>query len=501
MSAFDEMSLVNLGLLGIATIDENYRVLHSQGELSRWLVVGEIATEKAPALIGMEQELKALRQTPRSRLDLPNISFGEELQQNFYTINVQWDQKTSQYAVLTTAIGAHENYLVNATQLARAAHFFDEQLSTEREHFRRIYESSPQLAVCFREDAKVLAVSELLQSEYLEGDELVHDGSKLPLGHVLRVLKEDSAWSEVWAGREIKGVPLLVQNKKGEWRDLEVSGLKAEHLTQRWIEAYFSFVDVTERNSTLAMLQVRNEELEVLSNCLKESNCRFEQFATVAAHDLLSPLRRITRLSKIIEDEFEGSASTLLHSSLEKLKKSAFQGRALVHDVMELSRVTAMSSQCKALLPSDVMRIVEDEFRFDLDEVGGEISYSGPGVVVDADEALLLQIYRNLVSNAIKYRAPHRALRIQHKVICNEKGLCLEVSDNGRGFDGQKHDVFGAFVRLVGSREIPGTGVGLSIVKEAANTLGWRISVRAEEGEGAAFILCCGKRNAEFQEL
>lgn len=491
MSGIDELALVDLGLLGVATLDEDFKVTSSRGELAKWLGEGDVATEKSLALIGMEDELALLRNSPGKRLNLPDLTFGEDQQQHFHTVNVLWDDGRKRFVVLTTMVSARENYLVSATQLARAKQFFDEQLLDERRHFRSIYQNSPQLAVCFREDGSVLAASEELQNDYLSSVVPEQIDASLPAGHVLRVLTESDIWAEVWAGNRVKSVTLAVCNSRGEWRDLEISGLKAERPSLGYFEAYFTLVDVTDRNRALLSLQERSNELEELSERLKVSNHRFEQFATVAAHDLLSPLRRITRLSQIIGDEFKDSSSDLLRSTLEELSKSAYQGRKLVNDVMELSRVTAMSSHHEAIVPSEIMRIVEDEFRFDLEEIAGEVSYSGEDVTVDADETLLFQVYRNLVSNAIKYRDLSRPLRISHTMFNDVDGLRIEISDNGRGFDSEKYDVFGAFVRLVGKQDVQGTGIGLAIVKEAANTLGWQVSARAVEGAGATFILHC----------
>ncbi len=489
MNYLDEKSLVDLGLLGVATLNENYQVTHANGDLAKWLVEGEIATESSLALVGMEEELESLRLEPGKRLNLPDLTFGEDQQQHFHTVNALWDDKAERYVVLTTMVSARENYLVSATQLARAKHFFDEQLLIERRHFKRIYENSPQLAVCFRENGSVVAISDDLQSGYMNSSLPESSHSDLAEGHVLRVLAESDIWDAVWGGERVQSTSLLALNSAGEWRNLEVSGLKAERASLGYYEAYFTLIDVTERNRALNNLQLRRTELEQISEQLKTSNHRFEQFATVAAHDLLSPLRRITRLSQIIGEEFKDSASDLLRSTLEELNKSAYQGRKLVNDVMELSRVAAMSSKHESLMPGEIMRIVEDEFRFDLEEIGAVVTYSGADVAVDADETLLFQIYRNLVSNAIKYREPTRALCLKHSVIEDDSGLRIEVADNGRGFDSEKYDVFGAFVRLVGKQDVQGTGIGLAIVKEAVDTLGWTISADAEEGLGATFTV------------
>lgn len=491
MIGVDENTLIDLGLLGVATLDEKFVVTQTNGLLAQWLKVGEVATECSLPLVGLTDELKALRQSPGTKLNLPDLSFGENQQQHFHTVNIFWNEQSSCYIVMTTVVNAKENYLVNATQLTRAKHFFDEQLLVERRHFRRIYEHSPQLAVCFHEDGHVVAVSEKLKQHYLGGVVPAVVASNLPSENALQAIVCSSAWRRVWRGERIERVALEVLNSDGEARDLLLSGTKEARPNIGGYEAYFILVDVTDRNQAIDSLQERGNELEELSSRLEISNHRFEQFATVAAHDLLAPLRRISRLSQIIGDEFKDTTSELLRSTLEELNKSAYQGRKLVNDVMELSRVTVMSSSREMLVPSDIMRIVEDEFRFDLQEVNASFCYQGVDMPLEADETLLFQIYRNLISNAIKYRDLNRELRIVHRTVQTESGVCIEVSDNGRGFDSQKYDVFAAFVRLVGKQEVQGTGIGLAIVKEAASNLGWRVEAKSVEGQGASFYLYC----------
>lgn len=496
MSALDNASLVELGLLGVSSLDAEFIVIESRGELASWLRPGAKATVDSMALVGLEDELHALRDNPGTSLNLPDLTFGESVQQRFYTVVVVWDAPNACYVVLTTVVSAQDNYLVNATQLTRAKAFYDEQLSLERKHFRQIYENTPQLAVCFREDGVAVAASQELLQHYLDGE--LPASEQLPENprHVLRALRESAIWQRVWRGERVHAEALAADNSAGESCDFEVSGIKAKQPSLGYFEAYFTLINVTARNRALEALRERGDELQSLSERLQVSNHRFEQFATVAAHDLLSPLRRISRLSQIIGDEFADSSSELLRTTLEELNKSAYQGRKLVNDVMELSRVAAMRGEFEPLVPSEVMATVQDEYRFDLEEIGASVEYSGVAATVDADETLLFQIYRNLVSNAIKYRDPTRALRIRHHTELDEHGLRLEVSDNGRGFDSEKYDVFGAFVRLVGKGDVQGTGIGLAIVKEAAGTLGWDVSAVAREGEGAAFVLHCGPPRA-----
>jgi len=491
VSSVDESALIDLGLIGFATLDSNFKVTKSRGSLSSWLQEGEVVTDTSAVFIGLEDELALLKDKPGDRLNLPDMTFDKGAQQSFYTVNVTWDDSSACFIVLTTMVQARENYLINATISERAQRYNADQLVAERRHFKHIYENSPHLAMSFHANGHITAVTDQLKHGYLQGQIPTKNLDSLADGHLAKVLVGSDIWNDVWADKRVVNVRMAVLDSDCLWRDLEVSGVISKHPNYQNTEAHFSFVDVTERNRARADLRKRTVELERLSERLQVSNHRFEGFAQVAAHDLMTPLRRITRLSQIISDEFKGTGSELLNTTLEELSKSAYGGRKLVNDVMELSRVASMDSENDALVPSEIMRMVEDEFSYDLEEIGAKVEYCGVDATVAADETLLFQIYRNLVSNAIKYRHQDRPLHIKHCLIESDNGLVIEVQDNGLGFDSDRYDVFGAFVRLVGNDHVHGTGVGLAIVKEAITTLDWQIHAQSTLGEGATFVIRC----------
>lgn len=116
----------------------------------------------------------------------------------------------------------------------------------------------------------------------------------------------------------------------------------------------------------------------------------------------------------------------------------------------------------------------------------GAIVTSDPLPTAVAEEAMLLQVFQNLISNSIKYRGEEPP-KIHVSAETNAEGCVFAVRDNGTGIDPQYSDrVFGMFKRLHGS-EIPGSGIGLALCRKIVERRGGRIWVESEPGRGATF--------------
>ena len=472
----------DLNVIGVAWVDKDGNVLSTRGELASWLRAGENLAEGVSVLNGLEDELSALIRDPASHLTLQDITFGEVEQKRFHTIIVRWHPENECFAITTMAIEASENSLASVTQLSRARRYYEEVLELERAHFRGIYENSPVFAFSCRENGQLVAVTRDLRSVFLDCDEET-PVNQLSLHETpfLQALASTAIWADVWSGARVERRNWRSDTVRGDALELEVSGQVMRHPTLDCLEGYFTLFDVTDLHASQARLL--------------RSNKRFESTARQVAHDLLAPLRRISKLSELISNEFEHTASEALRSTLDELLKSASYGRNLVTDIVEVARTTAMRSRAEPIDPLSIMRNVVDEYSFDLEEIGASVHYDSEPLEVLGDETLLMQIFRNFLSNAIKYRSSDRPLVVHYAVSEHvQHGLRIAISDNGRGFDSDAApDVFDAYVRLVGKDDVQGTGIGLDIVKEAVDLLGWSVHAEAIEGQGATFVLTLGQ--------
>lgn len=474
---------VRLGMIGLAYANRDGVVTRVDGKLSQWLEVGQRVAESSSALLGMDEALEELRAHPGQRLTLPNICLDQAEQRTFHTINVQWDELSSQYVISTTRVENSSGDEMDALREFRAQRYLQERIEEQRQHFRTLYEQSPHLSACFNNKGQLLAASNDLRRRFLDGE--ARENS------LLRQLSRGPIWDAMWAGERLQAHPLKATDNAGELCQLELSGYLVTPPNTLTQEVYYSLTEVTERNRYRLQMQERRDELEAAAEHLREANERLSRFASIAAHDLLSPLRRIATFTQILGEEVDRPQSDSLQFALRAIQHSAERGQTLVDDVLHMAQLGSRAARLEWLDPSALLRLVARDSDLALAQCQGQIEFVGDEQQVLGDPKLLRTIYRNLLSNAIKYRDPERPLRIEHKISDTGTGHArIEFTDNGMGFDPERAaQVFEPFTRLVGDDEVAGSGLGLAIVKEASKAMGYRVSASSLPGAGTTIAL------------
>jgi light-regulated signal transduction histidine kinase (bacteriophytochrome) len=160
--------------------------------------------------------------------------------------------------------------------------------------------------------------------------------------------------------------------------------------------------------------------------------------------------------------------------------------RELLADLLTYTALTAEREEATGTVDLNaVLGMVRENLKSPIEDSGAVISIDSPPYVHGL-EAQLVQLFQNLISNAIKYRsASPLTVRIVGR---RQKGeWCFEVADNGIGIDPEYHKkIFAVFQRLHG-RKIPGSGVGLAICKRVVERHGGRIWVESQPGQGSTF--------------
>jgi signal transduction histidine kinase len=223
---------------------------------------------------------------------------------------------------------------------------------------------------------------------------------------------------------------------------------------------------------------------------LGERNRELDLFAARAAHDLRSPLSPIRGYADLLSsgaesaDEVQRMASRI-RSAVDKMAR-------VVDDMLDLSR--AGRPQPGRASPRAVGAEVVDELEAELR--GVQVEMALPEDAVACAPGVLQQILRNLVENAVKFRARDRALIVHlsgRRLPALNGGPArveLSVEDNGVGMDAElAAHAFEPFQRGRTDREVPGHGLGLAIVDRAAQALGGEISLEAAPNRGCRFTL------------
>ena len=236
--------------------------------------------------------------------------------------------------------------------------------------------------------------------------------------------------------------------------------------------------DVTDRRRVEAERDRKTAELA-------RSNAELERFAYIASHDLQEPLRTMHSFAQLLERRMNGNQDEEVSECLHFIVDSALRMRRIILDLLEFSRLGQAAANIREVSIAAVIESVVENLAIAIAECGATLEISDLPIV-SADETQMIQLFQNLIGNAIKFRdtAPPR-IRI-HAAVESDQWIC-SVSDNGPGIAPEYFDtVFQAFKRLHG-KEVPGTGIGLAVCRRIVENHNGRIWVESAPGEGATF--------------
>jgi signal transduction histidine kinase len=219
---------------------------------------------------------------------------------------------------------------------------------------------------------------------------------------------------------------------------------------------------------------------------LARSNRDLEQFAYVAAHDLQEPLRMVSAYTQLLDQRYRGKLDENADKYIVYAVEGALRMQTLIQDLLAFSRVGRnghgrTNTDCAAVVDEALQNL-----RAAVEESGAVITCrSLPSV--NADRAQMVQLFQNLIGNAIKFRGPQAPV-IQISAEGNEGISVFAVADNGIGIAAEHVEViFVIFQRLHTRIEYSGNGMGLAICKKIVEQHGGRIWVESNLEAGSTF--------------
>ena len=219
---------------------------------------------------------------------------------------------------------------------------------------------------------------------------------------------------------------------------------------------------------------------------LSRSNAELEQFAYVASHDLQEPLRMVASYTQLLARRYHGKLGQDADEFIAFAVDGAKRMQNLINDLLAYSRVGTKGSELRLTDAEAALLSALVNVRAAIEDSGAVIRHS-PLPTVYADPVQLVQVFQNLLGNAIKFRNEGPP---EIGIDCEEtpEEWCFSVLDNGIGIDPKYADrIFQVFQRLNTRKDYPGTGIGLAICKKIAERHGGRIWVSSQPGHGAAF--------------
>lgn len=281
----------------------------------------------------------------------------------------------------------------------------------------------------------------------------------------------------------------------GENRALSVEyRIKNRELDYRWVSDNRSVVyddgnvpvaivgnlrDITERKQG-------DDKLKQTIAELARSNSELERFAYVASHDLQEPLRMVASYTQLLARRYGGKLDSDADEFIGYAVDGATRMQQLINALLDYSRVSTRSKPLGPTSCEEILNQAIANLQASIKENDAMVTHDHlPTVTADATQ--MVQLFQNLVGNAIKFHSEKQP-KVHVGAERNGTEWIFSVRDNGIGIDPQYFDrIFVIFHRLHGRREYPGTGIGLAICKKIIERHKGHIWVESQSGNGATF--------------
>jgi signal transduction histidine kinase len=254
-------------------------------------------------------------------------------------------------------------------------------------------------------------------------------------------------------------------------------------------------------NLMTEQLRLKQEELLKSNEYIKQQaeelldryNSDLEQFAYVTTHDLIEPLRMITSYIQLLQrryrDVYDDEAKEFMRFVVEGVDRM----HNIINDLFEYSHIRTDVKDFEKVDVKEVLATTTKKLNKEITDSGAIITSVGLPEL-KAVQSNLVQVFQNLIGNAIKFRQLEVPLKIKISCDDREHDWLFSVEDNGMGFDPQyKEKVFEIFKRLNKRDDYPGSGMGLAISKNIVERHGGKIWVDSRLGIGTTFYFTIKK--------
>ena len=252
------------------------------------------------------------------------------------------------------------------------------------------------------------------------------------------------------------------------------------------------------RKSIINIILRQSDELAKLAQHLERSNAELKKFAYVTSHDLQEPLNQVTSFAQLLEVRYKSELDTNGKEFIGHVIEGVTLMQMLIDDVLEYSKVDTSRIAFQVTEVETTFDLALNSLSQRIAQIGATITHD-PFPTVMANSTQLIQVFLNLIGNAIKFRSS-QPLKIHIGVQRQEDEWLFSVQDNGIGIDPQFSDrIFIIFQRLHTREEYPGTGMGLTICKKIIECHGGRIWIDSQVSHGTTIYFTIPVRGSDHE--
>jgi PAS domain S-box-containing protein len=358
----------------------------------------------------------------------------------------------------------------------------EKHLAQMEGRYRGLLEAAPDAMVVVNQSGLIVLLNVQAEKKFgYHRDELVGQKVKniIPEGFAERLVAdalrsvEDALAQQIGTGIELTG-----RRKNGTQFPIELMLSPLESAEGILVTA--AVRDITVRKQADANLLSKVEEL-------KRSNEELGQFAYIASHDLQEPLRMVASYTQLLARRYKGKLDSDADEFIAFAVDGASRMQRLIQDLLAYSRVGTKGRDMVEISSEEALQQALINLRGAIEEKGALVTHDSLPPVI-ADDMQLVQLFQNLVGNAIKYQSSGIPKVHISAVKNGDNKWTFSVKDNGLGIDPQYFEkIFGMFQRLHKREEFDGTGIGLAICKKIVERHGGSITVESQPGQGSTF--------------